>query len=176
MKYAIVESSGSQLRVEEGMTVEVDRLSEPVGAEVRLPVILLADGGSVQIGNPLVKGLAISARVVEHSRRAKIRVFKYKAKTRYRRRHGHRQQVTKLTIDKIGESVGSEQAISELKLGARSERALVKAGISSIDDIKKILQSSGDKALLDVPGFGAKGLSDLKASLDALGIEVTVDE
>ncbi len=101
MKYAIVQSGAHQLRAEEGNLIEVFRLDAEVGASVELPVVLLADGDDIKVGNPLVDGVKVKTTVVEHARGPKIRVFKYKAKKRYRKRQGHRQELTLLRVDQI---------------------------------------------------------------------------
>ena len=101
MKYAIVQSGAHQLRAEEGNLIEVYRLDAEVGAKVDLPIVLMADGNDVKVGNPLVEGAKVRTTVVEHARGPKIRVFKYKAKKRYRKRQGHRQELTLLRVDQI---------------------------------------------------------------------------
>ena len=100
--YAIVESGGRQYRAEEGNTFSVDKLPYQVGDQVELnSVLLLANGDSVQVGQPTVAGAAVKATVVEQYRGKKILVWKYRAKLRYRRRRGHRQDYTRLRIDEI---------------------------------------------------------------------------
>ncbi len=101
MKYAIVQSGSHQLRAEEGNLIEVFRLDAEVGTAVDLPVVLMADGDDVKVGNPLVDGAKVKTTVVEHARGPKVRVFKYKPKKRYRKRQGHRQELTLLRVDQI---------------------------------------------------------------------------
>lgn len=101
MKYAIVQSGTRQLKAEEGMIVAVDKIREEAGAKVTFPAILLSDEGKVRVGNPLVDGVTVEGTVVEHVRGKKIRVFKYKPKKRYRRTQGHRQDFTRVRIDKV---------------------------------------------------------------------------
>jgi large subunit ribosomal protein L21 len=82
--------------------IDVDRLPADVGATVELnDVLLVAGNGDVQVGQPLVAGARVVAEVVEQGRDPKILVFKYKAKTRYRRRRGHRQGYTRLAVRHI---------------------------------------------------------------------------
>ncbi len=103
MKYAILQTGGKQYRAEEGQVIEVDRLTAEEGSTVELEqVLLLVDGENTQVGAPLVTGARIKASVLEHIRGPKILVFKYKSKMRYRVRHGHRQDYTRLRIDRIG--------------------------------------------------------------------------
>ena len=100
--YAIVVSGGKQYKAVPGTTIEVDRLLIEEGAEINLDrVLLVSDGEEVQVGTPTVDGTTVKATVVEHFKGRKIIVFKYKAKERYRRKQGHRQQYTRLQIDEI---------------------------------------------------------------------------
>ena len=103
MKYAIIQSGSRQHRAAVGETIEVERLPAEVGDTVELgSVLLIADGENVQVGAPNVADAKVTATVVDQVRGPKIRIFKYKAKERYRRRAGHRQAYTRLKIEQIG--------------------------------------------------------------------------
>jgi large subunit ribosomal protein L21 len=100
--YAVVETGGKQYRVKEGDTITVERLTTEAGAEVTLDrVLLIAGAGTSKIGTPVVDGASVTARVDEHFRGEKLIIFKFKPKKRYRRKTGHRQELTKLTITGI---------------------------------------------------------------------------
>lgn len=100
--YAVVRSGGKQYRVEEGALLTVDRLEGDPGTALSLgEVLLVADGDRVQAGAPLVQGATVSAEIVAHGRGDKIVVFRYKNKTRSRRRTGSRAGLTTLKITKI---------------------------------------------------------------------------
>ncbi len=101
MKYAIVKSGGGQARAEEGQLLEVDLMPNNPGDSVELEALLVADGDSVRVGNPVVSGAKVKAVVVEHFRGEKIRIFKYKAKERQRKGGGHRQDYTRLKVEQI---------------------------------------------------------------------------
>jgi large subunit ribosomal protein L21 len=102
MKYAIIQSGGKQYRVAEGSILEIDRLStEPEKSLQFEEVLLVADDGKIHIGSPKVAGAKVKATVLEHFRGPKIRVFHYKSKMRYRKTQGHRQDYTRLRVDKI---------------------------------------------------------------------------
>ena len=102
MNYAIIETGGKQYKVTEGQTINVERLQAEEGGSVQLDkVLLLADGENITVGKPLVEGARVMATVKENGKGNKIIVFKYKSKVRYRRKNGHRQQITSLSIDKI---------------------------------------------------------------------------
>ncbi|MBL7183186.1 MAG: 50S ribosomal protein L21 [Anaerolineae bacterium] len=100
--YAIVETSGKQYKVSAGEIVEVDKLPLEVGDRVELDrVLLVADGEEVRVGQPTVEGAKVLATVTDHVKGPKIIVFKYRPRERYRRKKGHRQNYTRLTIDEI---------------------------------------------------------------------------
>ena len=106
--YAIVESGGRQYRAEEGHSFSVEKLPYEVGEQIELDsVLLLADDGEIQVGQPTVPGARVRATIVDQYRGKKIFVWKYKPKKRYRRRKGHRQHYTRLRIDEI--VVGTEE-------------------------------------------------------------------
>ena len=100
--YAIVESGGKQYKAVPGSTIDVDRLQVEPGSKVKLDLVyLIADDEDVKVGTPTVKGASVDATVVEHFKGRKVLVFKYKSRVNYRRKQGHRQQYTRLQIDKV---------------------------------------------------------------------------
>ncbi len=100
--YAVIETGGKQYRVGVGDRIAVERLHADAGSDINLDRVLLLGGdGSTRIGTPVVDGANVTAHIDEHSRGEKIIVFKFKAKKRYRRRTGHRQELTRLTITGI---------------------------------------------------------------------------
>ncbi|MBI3763089.1 MAG: 50S ribosomal protein L21 [Chloroflexi bacterium] len=102
MKYAIIQSGSRQFRAVEGATIDVEKLPVEAGDKVEInDVLLVAEDGKVTVGTPHVAGAKVSTTVVEQFRGPKIRIFKYKAKERYRRRAGHRQSYTRLKIEEI---------------------------------------------------------------------------
>ena len=97
--YAIVQTGGKQYRVREGDTIRVESLPGDEGDEVVLDdVLMVSRDGDVVVGAPTVPEAKVRAEVVGHGRDRKVVVFKYKAKTRYRRRRGHRQPYTDLKV------------------------------------------------------------------------------
>lgn len=100
--YAVIETGGKQYRVAEGDTIDVERLPVEKGATIEIDRVLMVAGDTgIAIGAPVVDGATVVATVSEHLRGPKIVVFKFKAKKRYRRKMGHRQELTRLTIDTI---------------------------------------------------------------------------
>jgi large subunit ribosomal protein L21 len=99
---AVIKTGGKQYVVKEGDVLTVEMLKADVGSSVSFDVLLVAepDGSKVDIGAPMLAG-KVNGEIVSHGRAKKIEVVKYKAKSRYRRRVGHRQPFTKVKINKI---------------------------------------------------------------------------
>ena len=101
--YAVVETGGKQYRVEVGQTVDVEHLPAEVGATIELGRVLMvsSDTDGLKFGNPIVTGAKVMADVVHHGRGKKLIVFHYKAKTRHRKKNGHRQDYTRVAVKDI---------------------------------------------------------------------------
>ncbi len=101
--FAVIKTGGKQYVVNQGDVLMVEKLEAEAGAKVSFDVLLTAeaDGSVVNIGSPMLAS-KVSAEVIEQGRAKKIEVVKYKAKSRYRRRVGHRQPFTRVKIEKIG--------------------------------------------------------------------------
>ena len=118
--YAVIESGGKQYKVEEGTKLLVDRLDAKDGDKISLRPVLFRDG-DVVVGKDLAK-VKVEAKVVENLRGKKIKVFKYKAKKGYRKRAGHRSELTKLEVTSLkGAKGGSKKADAE-KAPAKAEK------------------------------------------------------
>lgn len=111
--YAIIRDRGMQYRVEEGQTLDIALMDAEPGSQIELGEVLLIGGGTPLVGAPLVSGARVTARVVGQAKGDKIVVFRYKNKKRYRRRTGHRQQYTRITIGQILSSAAESAALSE---------------------------------------------------------------
>jgi large subunit ribosomal protein L21 len=100
--YAVVRTGGKQYRVEEGRAIKVDRLPGSPGDTIELAeVLLMGDGESLTVGAPTVAGARVLGTIAEQGRAQKVVVFRYKAKTRQRKKTGHRQPFTKLIVSDI---------------------------------------------------------------------------
>ncbi len=100
--YAIIQTGGKQYKVAEGDVVRVEKLAAAEGETVEFDrVLTVVKEGEVIVGKPVVEGAKVTAKVVAQGKDKKILVFKYKAKSNYRRRQGHRQPFTKVVIEKI---------------------------------------------------------------------------
>ena len=121
--YAIIETGGKQYKVAEGQTIEVERLNVDEGKSVELDkVLLLADGDNITVGKPTIDGARVLATASENGRGDKVIVYKFKAKVRYRRKKGHRQNFTRLSIDKIlPPGVEPEKAVKKTRRKKKEE-------------------------------------------------------
>ena len=99
--YAIVKTGGKQYKVAEGDVIEVEKLDAVPGAEVALAAILLVDGTDVTHDAKVLSGAKITAEVVAQTKGPKIHIHKYKNKTGYHKRQGHRQRLTQLKVTGI---------------------------------------------------------------------------
>jgi len=100
--YAIFETGGKQYRAREGETLRVERLPVEAGAEFEFDRVLLVDDGETpRVGTPYVEGGKVSAIVKGHGRGEKVRVVKFKRRTKYRRLQGHRQAYTEVVVNAI---------------------------------------------------------------------------
>ena len=104
--YAIVEIAGQQFKVEKDQQIFVHRLDAKEGSKVSFDKVLLTDdNGKVSVGKPVVDGVSVSAKVLEHLKGDKVTVFKKRREEKgYRVKNGHRQYFTKIEIDKIGKA------------------------------------------------------------------------
>lgn len=99
--YAIIETGGKQVKVEEGSKIYVEKLDAEVGSEIKIEKVLLIGGDSTKVGAPYVKGASVDCKVEKQGLGKKIRVFKYKAKANERKTIGHRQPYTCLIVKTI---------------------------------------------------------------------------
>lgn len=100
--YAIIQTGGKQYRVEEGKVITVEKLAQAADEAIEfVDVLSVVDGDNIQFGAPFVKGATVKGKVLTQGRGKKIRVFKYKSKSNYRRCQGHRQPFTKVLIESI---------------------------------------------------------------------------
>jgi large subunit ribosomal protein L21 len=114
--YAIVDVAGQQFKVEEGQKIFVHRLSGKEGETVDIDQVLLIDqGDKILVGDPLVAGALVTAKVLDHPRGDKVKVFKKKRRKGYQVLKGHRQDLTQLLIESINEKAPARKAASPKK-------------------------------------------------------------
>ena len=100
--YAIVETGGKQYKVSPGKVIRIEKIDGDRGNTwVFDKVLAISDGESLKVGTPYVQGAAVKGTIVRHAKARKILVFKYRAKTNYRKRYGHRQHFTEVRIESV---------------------------------------------------------------------------
>lgn len=135
--FAIIETGGKQYKVEKGLTLDVELLEKKEGESIDFDyVLLINDGKDTKVGTPNVNGASVSAKVIAHKRGDKIIVFKMKAKKRYQKKQGHRQELTTIEITDIKASgakatpatpaAKAEKTEKAEKVEAKAEKPVVK--------------------------------------------------
>ena len=99
--YAIVEIAGLQYKVEKDQQLFVNRLAGEAGDEVKFDRVLLTDNGAITVGAPVIDGVTVVAKIVEHVKGDKVIVFKKKRRKGYKVKNGHRQLFTQIVIENI---------------------------------------------------------------------------
>jgi large subunit ribosomal protein L21 len=99
---AVIRTGGKQYLVSPGQKIKIEKIVKKESSEIAFnEVLLLEKGKKVEIGNPLVKGAKVIGKIIRHGKGKKIIIFKYRAKTRYKKKAGHRQPFTEVEITKI---------------------------------------------------------------------------
>jgi large subunit ribosomal protein L21 len=100
--YAVIKTGGKQYRVAPGEKLKIEQIPADVGSQITLDqVLMVAEGESVKVGNPLVSGAKVTATVVSHGRGEKVRIFKLRRRKHYQKTQGHRQNYTEIRVDAI---------------------------------------------------------------------------
>lgn len=130
--YAIVEIAGQQFKVEEGKKIFVHRLDAEEGKKVEFDqVLLLDDDGKITIGEPVIKGIVIEGKVLDHVRGDKVIVFKKKRKKGYRVKNGHRQNFSEIEIVSIGEAGTVKKKAAKKAAPVAEEKEAVETAVSN---------------------------------------------
>lgn len=99
--YAIIATGGKQYKVEEGDVIKVEKLGVAAGEKVTFDQVLVVSDKEVKVGTPTVDGASVEATVVAEGKAKKVIVYRYKRKTGYHKKNGHRQPFTQVKIEKI---------------------------------------------------------------------------
>ena len=99
--YAIIATGGKQYKVSEGDVIRVEKLGVEAGSTYTFDQVLVVGGEETKVGKPVVEGATVEASVIEDGKAKKVIVYKYKRKTGYHKKQGHRQPYTKVKIEKI---------------------------------------------------------------------------
>ena len=130
--YAIIRDRGMQYRVQEGQVLDIALQSEAVaGSEIVLNVVLLVGGEQTVVGAPLVAGAQVTLKVVGLVQDDKIVVFRYKSKKRYRRRTGHRQDLTRVQVTKIEVGMTVTDVVEVVDEAKPAKKSRAKAAASA---------------------------------------------
>jgi len=123
--YAVIKTGGKQYKVSKDDVISVEKLPEDAGKKIKLnEVLIISDKGKPIVGDPLIKGANVEAEIMDHSRAAKITIFKKKRRHNYRRKKGHKQNITNLKILSINSSQGkTKDADTEEKKPAAKKAA-----------------------------------------------------
>ncbi len=101
-KFAVIRLAGAQIKAREGVSYEVKKLKGNKGDTMEITeVLMVVDGDDVKIGTPHVDGAKVTLEITSQKKGEKVKVFKYKAKSRYRRSYGHRPEITRVLVKKI---------------------------------------------------------------------------
>ncbi|MEN8192501.1 MAG: 50S ribosomal protein L21 [Bacteroidota bacterium] len=147
--FAVVDIAGQQFNVEENTKYYVPRLGDEVDAKVTFnSVLMFNDGKTTKIGSPTVKGIKVTAKVLEHVKDDKVLVFKKKRRKSYKVKNGHRQQLTRIEVTKISKpavkkaAAKAEDSTKEKKVAAekKTTKAEVKAKTKKVEE-KKVEES-----------------------------------
>lgn len=164
--YAVIESGGKQYRVAVGDRVKVESLPAEPGADIRLDnVLLVADGESIEVGSPYT-GTAVGARVVEHGRGEKLRIFKMRRRKNSRTQAGHRQNYTELEITEIGGQMDGGAEPEKAAHGAPEPAApdsTPDAPARDADDLAESKSAAPEDDVIRIDGVGPVIAEKLKA-------------
>ena len=130
--YAVVEIAGQQFKVEKDQKVYVNRLDGKEGSKISFDNILMLDNsGKIVLGDPVVKGASVQAKIVKHLKDDKVIVFKKKRRKGYKVKNGHRQALTQIVVENILEKAVKAKAKTETsKTDAPAKKAAAKKPVA----------------------------------------------
>ncbi|MCT4582439.1 MAG: 50S ribosomal protein L21 [Flavobacteriales bacterium] len=161
--YAIVEIAGQQFKVEKDQRLFVHQLKGEAGDTVEFSdVYLIEDNGAVTVGAPAVEGALVTAKIEEHLKGEKVIVFKKKRRKGYKKKNGHRQRLTKITIESIVAS-GAKKAAKKADAKPAAKKAAPKAKAAKGDDLTKI-EGVGPKIAEVLTAAGLATFADVAKS------------
>lgn len=99
--YAVVKTGGKQYKVSVGEKLKVEQIPAELDSQIELEVLMIADGGNIKVGSPVLAGAKVVAKIIAHGRGEKIRIFKMRRRKHYQKRQGHRQNFTQIEIVSI---------------------------------------------------------------------------
>jgi large subunit ribosomal protein L21 len=169
--YAVIKTGGKQYRVAPNDKIQIERLKGEAGDQIEFnDVLMVANGGAVEIGAPFVAGATVVGEIASQDRGPKIIIFKKKRRKHYRRKNGHRQDLTSVTITEIltGGAKPAEKAAAKPKTEEKAEAApeaaplAAPAGEAKADDIS-LIGGIGPKILKGLTDMGVTSLAQIAA-------------
>jgi large subunit ribosomal protein L21 len=146
LMYAIVEIAGQQFKVEKDQQIFVNRLNGEEGEKVDFYKVLLIDtDGSIKVGTPIIENIVVKATILSHLRGDTIKVFKKKRRKGYQKLNGHRQYLTKLQIDGIGEAKAKQKAAAKKEEGPKAEVSQTAEKFASTETETKLKVKTSSK-------------------------------
>ena len=144
--YAVIQTGGRQYRVEPGDVLDVEKISVETGEQVELnDILLINENDEILLGSPNIQGASVLAVVKSQHRGPKIIIFKYKNKTHYRRKNGHRQDYTRLEIQEIRSGITTKKRATRASASAEktpTKRKRVSKSDSNDDQISEEINES----------------------------------
>lgn len=144
--YAVIQTGGRQYRVEPGDVLDVEKISVEAGEQVELnDILLINENDEILLGSPNIQGASVLAVVKSQHRGPKIIIFKYKNKTHYRRKNGHRQDYTRLEIQEIRSGKTTKKRATRASASAEktpTKRKRVSKSDSNDDQISEEINES----------------------------------
>ncbi|NVK27128.1 MAG: 50S ribosomal protein L21 [Flavobacteriia bacterium] len=145
--YAIVEIAGHQYKVQKDQRIYVNRLEGEAGSKVSFDRVLLTDdNGKVEVGAPVIEGVAVNATILEHLKADKVIIFKKKRRKGYRVKNGHRQAITSIQIEGFGKGTAAKKAAPKKAEAKTEEAATEKKAAAKKPAAKKTTAKKADSA------------------------------
>jgi large subunit ribosomal protein L21 len=145
--YAVLQTGGKQYRVKEGDILSIEKIVKTPGEVITFDTVLaIEDGASVKIGQPVLAGATVSAQVLEQFRDDKVIIFKKKRRHNYRRKRGHRQELTRVKIFDISASGAAKKSAPEYKARVKRPVEGVKTGAKAVKKAAAAAKAAPKKA------------------------------
>ena len=123
--YAVIKTGGKQYKVSKDDVISIEKLSDNAGKKIKLTdVLIISDKGKPIIGDPLIKGASVEAEILDHAKNAKVTIFKKKRRHNYRRKKGHKQNITNIKILSI-----NSKASKSVKSAAEDKKGTPKTAV-----------------------------------------------
>lgn len=142
MKFAVIKTGGKQYKVQEGKSLKVEKLEAQMGEKIAFDKVLLFynEQEGLKVGKPFLSDIKVTGEIVEQKKGPKIVIFKYRPKTRYRKKTGHRQPYTLLMVTNIGN--GQEEKKERKKVEAAKKKTAAKRAEKTENEKTRVVKKS----------------------------------